>query len=46
MHGKGVLIWGDGREYEGDFVRDKRHGYGEFKYKDGKVYTGEWSNGK
>ena len=24
MNGKGVLIWGDGREYEGEFVKDKR----------------------
>lgn len=32
MHGKGKITWPDGREYEGDYVDDKKHGYGVFKW--------------
>ena len=32
MHGKGKIAWPDGREYEGDYVDDKKHGYGVFKW--------------
>ena len=35
MHGQGVLTWADGKIYEGEFVNDKRSGYGNFKWKDG-----------
>ena len=40
MHGKGKLIWADGKEYIGDFIEDKRSGEGSFKWKDGKEYRG------
>ena len=30
----------------GDFSLDKRHGYGIFKWADGKIYEGNWKNGK
>ena len=46
MYGKGVLKWGDGREYTGDFENDKRHGDGKFKWKDGRIYIGQWRDGK
>jgi hypothetical protein len=46
MHGKGHLIWPDGKEYIGDFVEDKRHGHGKFKWKDGREYEGQWQKGK
>ena len=46
MHGKGILIWPDGKEYTGDFYEDKRHGFGKFKWKDGREYEGEWVKGK
>jgi hypothetical protein len=40
MQGKGILIWQDGKKYEGDFEDDKRHGQGVFLWKDGKEYRG------
>jgi len=32
------------REYVGNFVNGKRHGYGILQWKDGCVYAGEWMN--
>lgn len=46
MHGQGVLIWRDGKRYEGQFVNDKREGRGVFRWKDGRVYDGMWKDGK
>lgn len=46
MHGRGTLIWRDGKRYEGNFVNDKREGHGIFRWKDGRVYEGEWKDGK
>lgn len=46
MHGRGLLKWADGKQYEGFFVNDKRQGVGVFKWKDGRVYDGEWLDGK
>jgi hypothetical protein len=46
MHGKGLLVWPDGKSYEGDFREDKRDGVGIFKWGDGKEYCGEWKVGK
>lgn len=46
MHGKGILKWLEGKEYEGDFVEDKRHGHGRFKWNDGREYEGQWMRGK
>ncbi len=30
MHGKGKFTWKDGREYIGEYLKDKKNGYGEF----------------
>jgi len=30
MHGKGYFTWPDGKNYVGDYLDDKKHGYGEF----------------
>ena len=46
MHGEGVFSWKDGREYRGNYVRDKKEGYGIFKWSDGRTYEGGWVNGK
>lgn len=35
----------NGSVYEGEFVNDKKEGYGEEQYKDGSVYKGEFKNG-
>jgi hypothetical protein len=26
MHGKGQFTWPDGRQYDGDYFEDKKHG--------------------
>ena len=44
MHGKGKLIWTDGRTYDGFFKLDQKHGYGEYRLADNSVYKGEFSN--
>jgi len=46
MNGKGLLIWDDGKKYEGYFVNDKREGRGTFTWPDGRKYIGEWQAGK
>ena len=46
MHGYGVLVWLDGKKYEGHFVNDKREGQGVFTWKDGRIYDGMWKEGK
>ena len=46
MHGFGVLIWKDGKKYEGEFINDKREGQGTFTWADGRQYIGEWKAGK
>ena len=42
MHGYGILIWKDGKKYEGEFINDKREGKGTFAWADGRQYVGEW----
>jgi hypothetical protein len=36
MHGHGLLVWKDGKKYEGEFVNDKREGKGTFTWADGR----------
>ena len=35
-HGKGEFRWASGNRYVGSYKKDKRHGYGEMYWKDGK----------
>lgn len=44
MHGKGHQL-NDGREYQGEFVMDRKQGFGVMKW-DGNVYEGEWADGQ
>ena len=30
MHGKGVIIWRDGKSYDGEYIDDKKQGKGVF----------------
>jgi len=46
MHGKGVFTYSDGKKYDGDFVEDKREGYGTLTSGGGKTYKGQWKKGK
>ena len=36
----------DNRTYTGNFFDNKRFGYGEFEWPNGRKYKGEWINGK
>ncbi len=57
MHGTGVLYGKDGSVYKGkhgflltgklgDFVRGKKHGFGTYTWKDGRLYDGPFFEGK
>ena len=35
MHGYGTFKWIDGRQYQGDYLDDKKHGHGVFIWPDG-----------
>jgi hypothetical protein len=37
-HGKGVIVYNNGRIYEGEWVDDKREGRGYEKFANGNVY--------
>ena len=32
--------------YEGEWLDEKKHGTGEYRYVDGTLYTGEWYRGQ
>jgi len=36
MNGKGIMIWSDGKKYEGDFINDNKQGYGAYFWGDGR----------
>ena len=46
MHGKGHMIFADGKQYIGDYDKDVRHGNGKFIWPDGREYDGRWVAGK
>lgn len=41
-----MFTWEDGKSYEGEYVDDKKEGYGVFIWPDGKKYEGYWKDGK
>lgn len=43
-HGTGTLRWSDGREYRGQFARDKLHGEGSMSWPTGEKYEGQYVN--
>ena len=45
-HGQGVIVYDNGRVYEGTWQADKRDGRGFELYVNGHTYTGEYKNGK
>ena len=45
-HGKGVLTYGNGDKYDGEYKDGKRHGKGVFTWANGDKYDGEWVDGK
>ena len=36
------MIFKDGSTYEGEFSKNKIHGFGKYQHASGKVYEGEW----
>jgi hypothetical protein len=47
MNGRGTFTWkNDGRCYVGQYVLDKKHGEGVFRWPDGREYRGSWRQGK
>jgi len=40
------MFWPDGTKYEGDFLRDKPHGYGRKIFANGEYYEGYFKDGK
>ena len=43
-HGKGLLKWYDGGEYEGEWFDGKAHGKGKFIHKEGDSYEGNFTS--
>lgn len=43
-HGKGKMVWFDGKEYDGEWKNGKRHGKGTMIYRDGREFVGDWVN--
>ena len=46
MHGKGLLEYPDGQKYEGEFDQGVKSGHGTYIWQTGKVYIGQWVDGK
>lgn len=47
MNGSGVYMWQDGSSWKGEFKDDEPwNGEGTWRYKDGKIKTGKWKNGR
>ena len=45
MEGKKVYHkWSDGTVYQGDYVNNKKQGYGVYIWPNGKKYLGNWIN--
>ena len=40
------MTYADGRFYTGDFVDNKMHGRGYYKYPDGRIYEGDFIDNK
>ena len=43
MHGFGIITWPDGKFYEGEFIDDRKEGFGVY-YSKKKIYMGMWKN--
>lgn len=54
MHGHGIFIWklGEGdkpcteNRYDGEYKYNLKDGIGTFYWEDGRIYQGQWANGK
>jgi len=32
MHGRGTYTWKDGRKYDGEYIDDRKHGFGIYTW--------------
>jgi len=46
MSGYGITLYPDGIRYDGQYLLDKKQGFGIYKWADGRVYEGWWHAGK
>lgn len=48
MHGVGEFYWPDNKKYIGQYVKDKKEGFGMFMWSENplKAYIGFWQDGK
>ena len=46
MHGFGVFLGRNGREYEGMYSDDRRNSFGVFIWPKNQTYEGVWSDGR
>lgn len=44
-HGKGILKFRNGAEYDGQWARGRMDGYGSYLWPDAKIYKGTWESG-
>ena len=42
----GIYKWPDGKEYQGEYISDKKDGFGSYKLEDERKYLGWWKHGK
>lgn len=45
MQGAARCTYGPNESYVGQFSDGKKNGYGEYKFRDGHIYKGEWKDG-
>ena len=46
MHGKGLMVWSDGRKFYGEYQRGMKHGQGLCVFPSGDSFKGIWFRGK
>ena len=46
LQGQGKMIWSNGNEYEGGWLKTKRHGKGKYSWSNKSWYEGEYKNGR
>ena len=44
--GRGIFIWVDGSQYDGNFISNVINGHGEYVWSDDRKYVGNWKNNK